>query len=201
QKGEDDLLALQTQLEETKGQIERERSAREFLNTQRADLERLQERDEEQVERHHARLEDLDDRRKDAVERRQRYEDDLVKAKLTYDEANKELESLYASHQESAKKGAELRSRYNAVKDRYNEVWREKLRIEDSSHRASERIDAWKAELAVHQDGIKALTKEIEGLQSEVDEFQTRLKEDEKDLAAIAVRRQEAQAELAEFEA
>ncbi|MNK70514.1 Chromosome partition protein Smc [compost metagenome] len=201
QKGEDDLLALQTQLEETKGQIERERSAREFLNTQRADLERLSERDEEQIERHNARLEDLDDRRKDAVERRQRYEEDLVKAKLTYEEANKELESLYASHQESAKKGAELRARYNAVKDRYNEVWREKLRIEDSSHRATERIDAWKAELATHQDGIKGLSKEIEGLQGSVEEFQTRLKEDEKDLAAIGDRQRQAQSDLAEFEA
>lgn len=201
QKGEDDLLALQTQLEETKGQIERERSAREFLDTQRADLERQQVRDEEQIERHTARLEDLDDRRREAIERRQRYEDDLVQAKRTYEEAHRELETLYASHQESAKKGAELRARYNAVKDRYNEVWREKLRIEDSHHRAAERLEAWQTELNTHQDGIKALDKDVATLQGAIEEYQTRLREDEKDLASNGERKRQAESELAEFEA
>lgn len=201
QKGEDDLLALQTQLEETKGQIERERSAREYLHQQRADLERLQERDEEQIERHQARLEDLDDRRKDALDRRARYEQDLLTAKVIYEEAHKELEALYATNKDTAKKGAELRTRYDQVKNRYNEIWRQKTQIEFASHQANDKIEAWKTELSGHRDAIKAIEKEAAELQADVDELQSRLREDEKDLAANVVRQQEAQKELGEFEA
>ena len=105
------------------------------------------------------RLGDLAQRKQEALDRRKGYEVELVKSKEEYSAAHQELEALYSTNQETAKKGTELRTRYNAVKDQYNEFWREKLRIQDASHRAEDKLNAWKTDLENHREGIRLLEK------------------------------------------
>lgn len=188
QKGEDELLLLQAQLEETKGQIERERSAREFLEQQRGELWRLDARDLEAVERHKAKLEDLALREQAAKDRQVRHREDIAAAHETWQKAHDELSALYATNEETAKKGTELRRELNEVKDKYNELWREKVRIEDASHRTTDKLEAWKTELATHRESIKGLEKEAALLQAEVNDYQESIQDHEKERQHIASR-------------
>ena len=199
QKGEDELLKLQTQLEETKGQIERERSAGEFLHTQRFELERVNVRDQENIERHRAKLEDLAHREKEAQERIQRHQEDMIQAQETYQKANEELAALYASNNEIAKKGTELRQQFNEVKDQYNKLHIEKLRVEDAGYRAADKINAWETELAGHKTAIKELEKEAEALQSDVTDYQTSIHDYDREREHIAKRYADAQALVQEL--
>lgn len=200
QKGEGELLGLQTQLEETKGQIERERSARSFLDQQKYDLQRLNQRDLETIERHKAKLEDITYKDGDAKDRQKRYQDDLVVVQETWQKANEELSALYSANEAVAKKGTELRKELNDVKDKYNELWREKVRIEDASHRSGDKLTAWKAELKTHKSATKALDKEAEALQAEINDFQQSIQDYDKEREHIAARYAQAQTEVQNLE-
>ncbi|HEY9900580.1 MAG TPA: chromosome segregation protein SMC [Pantanalinema sp.] len=199
QKGEDELLSLQAQLEETKGQIEREKSGREYLEQQKFEADRLERRDLESIERHRAKLEDLAHRQTEAGERKTRHQQDLSGAQKTWQEAHEELSSLYATNEDTAKKGTELRRELNEVKDKYNELWREKVRIEDASHRSGDKLETWKNELATHREAIKGLDKEAIDLQAEVNDYQESIQDYEKERAHIAERYAQAQASVEEL--
>lgn len=200
QKGEGELLGLQTQLEEAKGQIERERSARSYLDQQGYDLKRLNQRDLETIERHKAKLEDVAVKEEDAQDRQKRYQEDLAVVQETWQKANEELSTLYSANEEIAKKGSELRKELNDVKDKYNELWREKVRIEDASHRSADKLAAWKGELKTHKSAVKALDKEAAELTAEINDFQTSIQDYDKEREHIAGRYAAAQAEVQNHE-
>lgn len=199
QKGQDELTQLQTQLETTKGQIERERAADEFLHTQRFELERLSLRDHETLERHRAKLDDLHLRETEAQERVTRHQEDIVHAQETYQKAHEELAALYSANEDVAKKGTELRQEFSNVKDQYNKLNIEKLRVEDAGYRAADKLGAWETELETHRAAIKGLEQDATGLQAEVADYQTSIQDYEREREHIAKRYADAQALVREL--
>lgn len=196
QTGEDELLVLQTQMEECKGQIEREKAGRQMLETQRSDLLRLSARDREAIERQHERLEALEFEAAQTRERELRHRDDLIKVQEDYQLAQEELASLYSANKEVAKRGEELRRELDELTRRHNELWIEKTRAADAAHMAEEKLEGWRQEQATHQHEVLLLEKEAAALQGEIADYQQSNTDYESERQHIALRYAQAQAQV-----
>lgn len=201
QTGEDELLELQTRMEETKGQIERERVARSMLDAQAHELARLAARDQEALERQAEKLEALAFETTQASEREARHRADLAATAIQYQAAQAELAELYAANSEVAKQGEELRRELDLVSKQHNELWIERTRTADLATMAGEKLGGMRQGCETHAHDIKTLESEAAALQAEIADYQTSITDYESERHAIAARYAEAQGKLEGFNA
>ena len=166
--GARELDALGATIQETRATIASEQATSGVLASRRQELDRADAREGEARVQELTRGEDIEARRRTAAADLVRHGQEITEAHAIWKAAHDELAKLYADHTEVADKATGLRKELNELKDRYNERFRNRLQLDDESHRAEERQSNVRTGLETDRESRKSLSKERDTLDADM---------------------------------